>query len=307
MWEEKYRPKTIDECVLSQNLKKELNAYVESEKLPHLLFYGNVGLGKSSVARCIANQRNANYLFLNAARDNGIDFLRTTITDYVTTVSLETGQKIVVMDESDGLSSSAQEGLKSFLEQFSETAAFIFTANYPNRLIDAIHSRCVKVSFDVDKNDFNTLGKVLFKRIKNILDSESVTYDNKILIKFLQSKFPDYRNTIISLESYFLKNGSIDEGILQLPDNGLMEDIVRNLQSKKFDELTKLVFSAGSLDYQDVMMHLFENRESFVTKTDWPLLTVILGKYAHTDRFVPNKRMNIIAMLSEIICEVGLQ
>jgi DNA polymerase III delta prime subunit len=307
MWCEKYRPIIIDDCILPDNLKVELNNYIKSTSFPNLLLYGNCGLGKTTVARCLANQRSADYLFINGSLEGNIDTLRTTIHDYISTISLSNQKKLIIIDEGDCISGATQMALRSFMEQWGETSIFIFTANYPNKIIEALQSRMAGVSFDVSKEDFSTLGKVLFKRVKNILDTENVRYDNKVLVKFLQYKFPDYRNTLISLESYYLKNGEIDEGILHIPDEGILGEILENLRRKKFDELKNLVFSSPSLNYQDIMMYIFENLDDLAESKEHPLILVILGKYQNTDRFVLNKRINIMAMLSEIICEVNLK
>jgi DNA polymerase III delta prime subunit len=307
MWVEKYRPKIIAECILSEDLSNELKGYISASSVPNLLFHGIPGTGKSSVARCIANERGANFLFINAARDNGIDFLRSEITSYVSTIGLEDTQKIVVLDEADGLTSACQDALKSFLEQFADTSIFIFTANYPNKLIPALRSRMTDINFSVTKDDFSTLGKLWYHRVKFILETEEIDFDNKILIKFLKHNFPDYRKSLNLLESYVIRNKEIDEGILNLSNTTLLGDILKNLRLKNFDRLKELIFSAGSINYQELMEYLFFHINEFSPEKEHPSVIILLSKYAHTDVFVLNKRINMLALLSEIIVEITLK
>jgi replication-associated recombination protein RarA len=154
LWVEKYRPKTIDECILPDNLKTTFKEFISSGQLPNFLFCGTAGVGKTTIAKALCNEIGAEYLLINGSEESGIDVLRTKIKSFASTVSLTDAKKVVILDEADYLNAnSTQPALRGFIEEFSGNCRFIFTCNFKNRIIEPLHSRCAVVEFKIDGKD----------------------------------------------------------------------------------------------------------------------------------------------------------
>ena len=181
LWVEKYRPHTVEDCILPNRMKSVFQEYVKSQNIPNLLLTGTAGVGKTTVAKAMCEEIGLNHLFINGSEERGIDTLRTKIKGYASTISLTGGRKVIIIDEADYLTPEAQAGLRGAIEEFSENCSFIFTCNFKNRLIEAIHSRCSVVDFHLHKNEKAEMAAQLFKRLGNILTQENVNYDKKVL------------------------------------------------------------------------------------------------------------------------------
>ena len=149
LWTERYRPRTVDECILPDRIKKVFQEYVDKGSVPNLMLTGSAGVGKTTVAMAMCEQIGLNHLFINSSEERGIDMLRTKIRGYASTISFTGGRKVIILDEADYLTPEAQAGLRGAIEEFSENCTFIFTCNFKSRLIDALHSRCSVIDFSL--------------------------------------------------------------------------------------------------------------------------------------------------------------
>ena len=215
LWVEKYRPKTIDDCILSNTIKGTLNDLVKEERVPNLMFTGPAGVGKTTVARAICDMTSSDYIIINGS-DEGrmIDTLRTKMTQFCSTISLQGGRKVVIIDEADYMNpDSVQPAMRGFIEKFAENCSFIFTCNFKNRIIEPIHSRCAVVDFTLKKDEKPEIASQFLIRCGNILSEENIEHDKRVVIELINKHFPDFRRVINELQRYST-SGTIDSGIL---------------------------------------------------------------------------------------------
>jgi DNA polymerase III delta prime subunit len=215
LWVEKYRPATIDECILPEGLKKTFKEYIATGELPTFLFSGTAGVGKTTVARALCNEVGADVLFINGSDEGrSIDMLRTTVKGFASTVSLTDAKKVVILDEADYMNAqSVQPALRGFIEEFSNNCRFIFTCNFKNRIIEPLHSRCAVIEFKIDSKDKHEIAATFFKRAVQILKQEDIAFDPKVVAELITKHFPDYRRILNELQRYSV-SGKIDSGIL---------------------------------------------------------------------------------------------
>ena len=198
LWVEKYRPQTIEDCILPSSLKKTFQQIVDTGEMHNMMLTGSAGLGKTTVARALCNELDLDYLLINASESGNIDTLRSTIKQFASTVSLNGGNyKVVILDEADYLNAqSTQPALRGFIEEFSSNCRFIFTCNFKNRIIEPLHSRCAVIEFNTTKKQLAELASQFMKRLQTILHSEKVNYNNGILAELIMRYAPDWRRVI---------------------------------------------------------------------------------------------------------------
>lgn len=307
LWVEKYRPKTIDDVVLPESIKTSIKNDIASGNIPHYFFYGSSGIGKTTLAYAIANEINADVLFINGSLENGIDILRDKISQFASTVSMTGDKKIVLIDEADNLrADSFQPGMRAFMEQFSDNVRFILTANYKNKIIPAIQSRCTPVQFKIAKTDKASLSKQMYTNCTNILKAEGVTYDNKTIAKLVQTNFPDFRQVLMSLQTLSAA-GHIDDSMII--SNGIsdLDSLVDILRDKKFNDMREWVSENIAYSETDVVVlldKLYDAMDEKVMNESMPSLILILADYSYKSAFVVNQQINMAAMFTEIMSTV---
>ena len=240
VWEQKFRPKVINDCILPAPVKKMLQDILKSGSIPNFLFSGNSGLGKTTSAQAIANELGADLLFINASMDGNLDTLRTTISQFVSTVSFTDSKKIVLLDECDHLTAATQPALRGFLDEFSKNAIFIFTCNYQSRLIPALLSRLTVVDFKFTKEEKQPAAMQMLKRCCQILELEGIKYDKASVAGLVTKNFPDFRKTLGELQRYST-SGEIDTGILSLNDDANTKELITSIKDKNFPKMRQWV------------------------------------------------------------------
>lgn len=301
LWVEKYRPKTIDECILPSSLKEEFKNLIKKGELPNQIYTGSAGVGKTTIARAICNEIGADVLFINASMENGIDVLRTKIMQFASTVSLSDSKKVVILDEADYTNpQSFQPALRGFIEEFSNNVRFIFTCNFKNRLIEPLHSRCSVVDFKIHGSEKKEIAALFFKRVINILKKEGVEYDQRVVAELVQKHFPDFRRVLNELQRYS-SSGKIDTGILVNIGVESFKQLLQMMKDKNFTEVRKWVGKNSDGDTTRIFRELYDVSSTFLEPSSVPQLVLILADYQHRACFVADHEINIMAAFTEIM------
>lgn len=304
LWVEKYRPKTIAECILPKELKDTFQEYVNRKEIPNLLLSGSPGTGKSTIATALCKEVGCDYIIINGSDENGIDTLRHKITNYATSVSLYGGRKVVIIEEADYMNSnSLQPALRSALESFSNNCSFIFTCNLKNRIIEPLHSRCACIEFKITKEDKPKLMSQFFKRICNILDQEKVDYNKEVVAQLINKYHPDNRRILNELQRHSML-GSIDVGILSAVSDINITELIKSLKEKNFSNVRKWVSDNSDIDSTAFFRKLYDNAYDFLKPNSIPQITLIIAKYQYQSAFVADQELNNIAFLVELMIEM---
>lgn len=303
LWVEKYRPTTIDDCILPERLKKPFQEYVARKEIPNLMLTGTAGVGKTTVAKAMCDEIGVNHLYVNASENRGIDVLRTTIRNYASTISLSGGKKVIIMDEADYLTPEAQAAMRGAIEEFAENCTFIFTCNFKSKLIDAIHSRCSVIDFALRNEEKKEMAAQLFKRLQFILTQEKVAYDKNVLAKIIEKYFPDYRRTLNELQR-FSSSGNLDAGIVaQLSDVRKIADLVSHLKTKNFGEMRKWCVANSDIEPARIYRKIYDGLYEYVKPHSIPQAVVTIGKYQYQAAFVADQEINLVACLTELMVD----
>jgi len=301
LWVEKYRPQKIDDCVLPDALKATFKQYVSQGELPHFLLSGTAGIGKTTIAKALCNEIGADYIMINGSEESGIDTLRTKIKGFASTVSLTDAPKIIIIDEADYLqANSTQPALRSFIEEFSANCRFIFTCNFKNRILEAIHSRCACIDFKIDAKDKQVLLGQFFKRASQILKQENIEFDQKVVAELITKHFPDYRRVLNELQRYSV-SGKIDSGILVNMSQESFKDLIKLMKEKDFTNVRKWVGKNSDSDTVALFRELYDTSVTYMVAESIPSLVLVLADYQYKAAFVADHELNIMAALTEIM------
>lgn len=306
LWVEKYRPDRVEDCILPDRMKQQFLDVVETGEIPNMLFYGSAGVGKTTVAKAICKELDIDWMIINISEDSGIDTLRTKIRDFASTMSLtgDSRRKCVILDEFDHASNNLQAGLRGFIETFSKTCSFIMTCNFPNRIIDPIHSRTVGFDFSITKDESVKMQMLMFKRVLGILDNENIPYDKKVVVKLIQKFYPDNRRIINQLQQYS-KAGEIDEGILMNLQEIAIESLIDAMTRKSLKDVRQWCAENAKNDLTNTYTMIYKCLKDFLEPKSIPEAIVTIGDYQKYDSVVPDKEIHIAAMATEIMmgCE----
>jgi DNA polymerase III delta prime subunit len=304
LWVEKYRPSTLADCVLPDELKDTFQKFVDNKNIPNLLLSGSAGVGKTTVAKAILDELGADYIVVNGSLHGNIDTLRTEIMNFATTVSFSEGRKYVILDEADYLNpQSTQPALRNFMEEYSKNCGFILTCNFKNRIIDPLHSRCSVIDFVFPKKMAPKLAGTFFSRVKDILDKEQVKYDEKVLAEVIQRHFPDWRRVLNELQRYSV-NGVIDTGLLANSSQNAFNSLISLLKDRQFTEMRKWVAQNIDSDPTSIMRQLYDHASEKVDPKSIPQLVLLIGEYQYKAAFVADQEINLVAFLTQVMAEV---
>jgi len=306
LWVEKYRPKTIEECILPDALKKTFQDFVNQKKIPNLLLSGTAGVGKTTVARALCEEIGCDYIIINGSDESGIDVLRNKIKNYASSMSLSGGRKVVILDEADYLNpNSTQPALRGAIEEFASNCSFIFTCNYKNRIIDPIHSRCTVIDFKANGSKAK-MAVQFFKRVEVILQTEGINYEKEVVASVITKHFPDNRRILNELQRY-AAGGTIDKGILASVSEIRMTELITALKDKDFASCRKWVTNNLDNDPTRIFRNIYDALYDVLEANSVPQLVLILAKYQYQAAFVADHEINLIACLTEIMVECGFK
>ncbi len=303
---EKYRPETLEECILPDNLKDFFRKIIEKGEVPNLIFNGKPGVGKTSVAIAILKEMGRDYIKINGALKNGIESVREDISDFASSMSFNQGRKYIILDEGDGLNNNAQEALKSLIEEFSSNAGFIITCNDKRKLNEAIQSRFSVVDFVFTSEDFQNVANLFFIRLKEILDNENITYEPRVLANVIRRYYPDWRKTLSEIQKYAIKNGSIDSGILSVSLESIYNNVANLLKEKHWQELRKWVGENNDIviEFAVFARRLLKILEEKISQTSLQTYIVLFNEYDFKQAFVLDKETNVMAFLTQVMTEM---
>ena len=303
LWVEKYRPQTIEDCILPEKTNATFKEFLKKGEVPNLLLCGTAGTGKTTVARALCEELGCDYIIINGS-DEGrqIDTLRTKIRSFASAISFESKTKVVIIDEADYLNrESVQPALRAFIETFSENCRFIFTCNYKQKIIDPLHSRTTVIEFKTDKKDQPVLASKFMKRMKFVLDAEGVTYKDKVLAELLMKYIPDYRRVLNEMQRYS-SSGTIDEGILSNISDINTKDLIASLKDKDWKKMRQWVANNVDTDPQGIFRYIYDSLLPEIKTV--PQMVLLIADYQYKAAFVADQEINLTACLTEIMASI---
>ena len=303
LWSQLYRPKTIEQCILPTDLKNTFQQFVDKGTIPNMLLTGRAGVGKTTVARAMLEQLNCDYMIINGSMNGNIDTLRVDINQFASSMSLMGGRKYVILDEADYLNpNSTQPALRNFMEEFSKNCGFILTCNFKNKIIEPLHSRCTVIDFKLPNNEKAKLASQFMKRIKNILDTEKVQYDDGAVAEVISKYFPDWRRVLNELQRYSA-TGKIDSGILANLGDESFKNLFGYLKAKSFSNMRKWVGENSDIESHVLFRKIYDNAIQYIKPASIPQLVLIIGDYQFKAAFVADPEINTVACLTMIMTE----
>jgi len=306
LWVEKYRPQTIQDAILPKHLETTFQQFVESGDIPNLLLCGTAGVGKTTVAKALCEQMGYDWIILNGSSEGDIDTLRTKIVNFASTVSFSGKGKVVIYDEADYLTAVTQPALRNFIEEFSKNCRFIFTCNYKNKIIPALHSRCSVIEFTIPKDERPNLAGSFFNRVNQILDTENVQYEKGTVAKIVEKHFPDFRRTLNELQKISV-GGRIDSSSVDVVDVDI-KNVIAHCKQKDFQKMRKWVADTiHTSDAQDVYRKVYDTMSEHLQPQSIPLVVLKIADYQYKNVHVADQEVNMVAFFTEVMVDCEFQ
>ena len=309
IWVEKYRPQTIDECILPESIKKTFSEFLNKGEIPNMLLAGPPGVGKTTVAKALCKELGVDYYVINGS-DEGrfLDTVRNNAKNFASTVSLssESKHKVIIIDEADNTTPDVQLLLRASIEEFSRNCRFIFTCNYKNKIIEPLHSRCAVIDFTFKGKQKADIATCFFKRINSILEQERIESDKKVVAELINKHFPDWRRVLNELQRYSV-GGKIDSGILAYFSDVKVNDLIKNLKEKNFPEVRKWIVCNLDNDSSVLLRRIYDSLNESLVNNSIPAAVLIIAKYQYQIAFVADQEINLLACLTEIMVECNFK
>lgn len=303
LWSEKYRPKTVEDCILPDHLKSMAQGFVDSGNIQNMTLAGGPGTGKTTLARAMLEELGCDYIVINASMNGNIDTLRNEILNFASSVSLMGGRKYVILDEADYLNAnSTQPALRGFIQDFSKNCGFILTCNFPNRIIEPLRSRCPVIDFKIEKKQMPKLAMQFMKRAKVILEENNIQYEDAVVAQVITKYVPDWRRVLNELQRYSA-SGKIDSGILANMAEISLKTLVGHMKDKDFTSVRKWVGENSDADQVALFRSFYDYASEYISKATIPQLVVTLGKYQYQAAFVADPEINLAACMVEIMVD----
>lgn len=299
LWVEKYRPLTVDDCILSDEMKDTFKNFIKNKAIPNLMLTGSAGIGKTTIAKAICSEIGADYVMINASDERGIDTIRNKVKQFASTVSLTNQTKVIILDESDSMTPEAQKAIRGVFEEFYNNCRFILTCNFKNKLIEPIHSRCSVIDFAISKKNKPILAMKLLERVEYILSMENVEYSKDVVVQLIMKYFPDFRRLLNEIQRYSV-SGSIDSGILATTNLNVTE-LVGFLSGKEFTNVRKWVVDNLDNESDAVYRSIYDSLYDSLEPASIPEAVVIIADYQYKSAFVSDIEINLLAALTEIM------
>jgi len=305
LWVEKYRPQTVDDCILPAELKKIFHGFMEQGEIQNLLLYGTAGTGKTTLAKALCTEMDLHFYFINASNENSIDVLRTKITQFLMTGSMTHGgkRKVVILDEADNLSAAFMAALKTFIEEYSDRASFIFTCNHPNKIIDPLRSRLLNIEFNLRANPNEIMSKYMGS-MQNVLNNEGITFEKPVLAKLIKTFFPDFRRTLNELQRYSI-GGVIDSGIFAGIQQVEVEKIMEFMKKDSLEGWKEMRayfdHQSDSIDPEGFVSDIYNALDEYIAEDSLPASVLLVDDFSTSISVSVSKKVSLIAMCSKIM------
>jgi len=296
---EKYRPQTINDIILPEEFITQIREWVKKEHVPNMLLSSaQPGLGKSTLTHVLSNELDSEVLFINASLENGIDILRSKISDFANTCSFDGGPKIVILDEADHITPNAQAAFRGFLDSFSKNCSFIFTCNYKDKIIEPLQDRLVKFDFDdIFKNNKSEIAKKSIHRLQFILKNENIEYEPEDLKRIILNLYPGLRDMIM-----YIQNNSVNN-VLKLSDNiqksVQYKLVISHINNNDFTKMRKDISNLTNAD--SIYTWLWNNLDNILDKKMHPKVILIIARYQYQASAAIDKELNAAAMCTELM------
>ena len=300
LWTEKYRPSKLEDYIGNDHIKDKVKIYLDNEDVPHLLLVGPAGTGKTTLAKLIAVNLDCDLLYLNASDENNIETVRDKIRSFSSSIGFRKW-RLVILDESDYMTSNAQAALRNLMETFSKNCRFILTCNYVEKIIDPIQSRCQTfLVIPPSKKDVAV-------HMSKILTSESVTYTPEDLVAVINSGYPDIRRVLNACQRQVIegklvidKQSSIEAGYMDK-----ILTILTNLSDKKkaFTEIRQILADSKVRSFDGLYTFLYDNLDSYAVGHIGPVI-LIIAEAQYNDTNVVDKEINVAAMFVILLHEL---
>lgn len=310
IWVEKYRPKTIEDLILSDKNKKLIKSFIDKKVIPNMtLFSSTAGVGKTSIARMLGEMfcDDSEILFINGSLNRNIDTVRNEMTDFMYKATMEGNKKLIIIDEADGINKIAQESLRGFIEKWSDECSFILTCNDITKIIPAIISRCPKVNLTVLPEDRKKIASQIYERCVHILRDNLIEFEPQGVQEIIKSYFPDIRQTINMLQRLSL-SGKIDMNIIQKQDSIKTSQILIDMDNFILDkDWNKMrVWVHENYDIDNIYNVIYEHLISRIDISNVSSFIILTGEYSYRSSISNYKEINLSAYLTEIIKNVQL-
>ena len=307
LWVEEYRPHKIDDCILPASILNVFKGFVEQGEIPNLLLPGTAGIGKTTVAKALCEEIGASYIVINGS-DEGrfLDTVRTRVRQFASTVSLasSSAHKVVIIDEADNTTQDVQLSLRTAIEEFHTNCRFIFTCNFPNKIIEPLHSRCTVVDFRIKKADLQHIQGQFYVRLRKILNQNGIKFQDEVIGKLVMRYSPDWRRLINECQRHAAA-GEINVDILADIADIKLDDLVKAMKNKEFTTIKRWVTDNIDNDPNIVMRKIYDVLYANVKPKYIPEAVLIIAKYQYQIAFVADQEINLLACLTEVMlgCE----
>lgn len=300
----KYAPQTIEECILPEEIKNTFINYRDSKRIPNLILYGASGIGKTSVILALAKELGMDFMKINGSNEGrSIDTVRNRINSYASTISLSSsGKKVLLIDEADNLTFDAQKALLGIIEETQKNCVYVFTCNYVNKLLPAIHSRASSIQFKIPVKEKPKLAAEFFQRLMYILDTEKIDYDRKILAELIHKYFPDFRRTLHEMQRY-TSSGKLELNALAVNSNSNIGQLLSYMKEYNFKEVRKWSALNSNDDMSIIFRQLYDELPKALVPNTLPSSIILLADYQYKSNFVVDQEINLVACLTEIMGE----
>lgn len=304
LWSEKYRPQSLSECVLPERLRSLFQEQLNKDGLTNMILSGSAGVGKTTVARALCNDLNAEVLQINGSDESGIDTVRTKIVQFASSFSMQGSRKYVLIDEADYLNpNSAQPALRGVIEEFAKSTGFLFTVNFPYKLIDPLHSRCPVVSFTYTAAEAVELKKDIFRRTARILKDEGVTFDKQMVGQAVLRSFPDFRRLLNTLQRA-VKDGALVESLLVRDGDAEFGDLWEALRKKNYKAMRTWVAQHEDIEDGMIVRSVQDWIERHAKLSCAPATLIRLADYQSRAPFAADRQVHWSACFVELMTDL---